>query len=72
MSPGMYNHYTDNGMRQMYFVLKKGFKTISRGSPEYADSMLAVIVMPNGSLDPQWGCTSRLNDGGGHLDEVGI
>ena len=59
-----FNDYTNNGENRFYFVIRKDFKTISKNDPSYATSMLAILINPDGSMDSNDGCTSRLNNGG--------
>ena len=59
-----FNDYTANGENRFYFVIRKDFKTISDKDPSYATSMLAILINPDGSMDSNSGCTSRLNNGG--------
>ena len=59
-----FNDYTHNGESKFYFVIRKDFKTISKTNPSYATSMLAILINPDGSMDSNSGCTSRLNNGG--------
>ena len=59
-----FNSYTHNGENRFYFVLRKDFKTVATHNPSYATSMLAILINPDGSLDSNSGCTSRLNNGG--------
>ena len=59
-----FDDYTANGENHFYFVLRKDFKTISKNDPSYATSMLAILINPDGSMDSNSGCTSRLNNGG--------
>ena len=59
-----FNDYTANGENRFYFVIRKDFKTVSQKDPSYATSMLAILINPDGSMDSNNGCTSRLNNGG--------
>ena len=59
-----FDDYTHKGENRFYFVLRKDFKTISQNDPSYATSMLAILINPDGSMDSNSGCTSRLNNGG--------
>ena len=59
-----FNSYTHNGENRFYFVLRKDFKTVATHNPSYATSMLAILINPDGSMDSNSGCTSRLNNGG--------
>lgn len=71
--PHMLEHYTDNGIGQFYFCLKKGFETIEpvqgEGCPldEYGLSMIAVCVNGDGSLK---NCTCRWNHSNGGNDNI--
>ena len=65
-----YNSYTENGMGTFYFLLKDGYKEVSKdNNEEYAYSMIAVCIYPNGGLK---NCTSRWNDTPSFLDAKGI
>lgn len=59
-----FDSYTHNGENRFYFVLRKDFKTVATHNPSYATSMLAILINPDGSMDSNSGCTSRLNNGG--------
>ena len=59
-----FNSYTNNGENRFYFAIKKDFKTVPKEDPSYATSMLAILINPDGSMDSNSGCTSRLNNGG--------
>ena len=61
---GYFDDYTVNGENRFYFVIRKDFKTVSEEDPSYATSMLAILINPDGSMDSNNGCTSRLNTGG--------
>ena len=61
---GYFNDYTANGENRFYFVIRKDFKTVLKEDPSYATSMLAILINPDGSMDSNNGCTSRLNNGG--------
>ena len=61
---GYFDDYTVNGENRFYFVIRKDFKTVSEEDPSYATSMLAILINPDGSMDSNNGCTSRLNNGG--------
>lgn len=71
--PHMLDHYTDGGIGQFYFCLKKGFENIEpiqgEGCPldEYGLSMIAVCVNGDGSLK---NCTCRWNHSNGGNDNV--
>ena len=65
---GYFNDYTANGENRFYFVIRKDFKTVSKKDPSYATSMLAILINPDGSMDSNNGCTSRLNNGGRFMD----
>ena len=58
----MWDSYSANGMNNVYFVLRKGFKelqpTNTSKTDEYGVSMISVIVRPYGSLAF---CTGRYN-----------
>ena len=59
-----FNDYTANGENRFYFVIRKDFQTVQEKDPSYATSMLAILINPDGSMDSNSGCTSRLNNGG--------
>ena len=59
-----FDDYTANGENRFYFAIRKDFKTVSKEDPSYATSMLAILINPDGSMDSNNGCTSRLNNGG--------
>ena len=71
--PHMLNSYTDDGIGQFYFCLKKGFENMEpvqgEGCPldEYGLSMIAVNVNGDGSLK---NCTCRWNHSNGGNDNV--
>lgn len=68
-----YDAYTDKGANQIYFCLKKGFKTIKpivgENAPldEYGLSMLSIIVDSKGRLKD---CTTRWNHANGGSDQA--
>ena len=59
-----FNNYTADGESKFYFVIRKDFKTVLKEDPSYSTSMLAILINPDGSMDSNSGCTSRLNNGG--------
>lgn len=69
----MYDTYTSNGINQIYFCFKKGFKLVRRVAKseapldEYGLSMISVIVDADGGLAY---CTSRWNHDNGGNDSV--
>ena len=65
---GYFDGYTANGENRFYFVIRKDFKTVPKEDPSYATSMLAILINPDGSMDSNNGCTSRLNNGGRFMD----
>lgn len=71
--PNMLDSYTDGGIGQFYFCLKKGFEDMEpiqgEGCPldEYGLSMIAVCVNGDGSLK---NCTCRWNHSNGGNDNI--
>ena len=69
----MFDSYTSNGIRQIYFCLRKGFENvepiIGENAPldEYGLSMLSIIVNENGELAY---CTTRWNHDNGGSDSA--
>ena len=59
-----FDYYTADGESKFYFVIRNDFKTVPKEDPSYATSMLAILINPDGSMDSNSGCTSRLNNGG--------
>ena len=59
-----FDYYTADGESKFYFAIRKDFKTVPKEDPSYSTSMLAILINPDGSMDSNSGCTSRLNNGG--------
>ena len=61
-SEQMWDSYSSNGLNNVYFILKKGFESLSAPNvsktDEYGLSMISVIVRPYGSMAF---CTGRYN-----------
>lgn len=71
--PNMLNSYTNNGIGQFYFCLKKGFENmkpeVGEGCPldEYGVSMFAVCVDGSGRLKTSTCRWNHSNGGGDHI-----
>lgn len=69
----MFESYTNGGLNQFYFCLRKGFEQVpeeqGEGCPldEYGLSMIAVSVKENGALNT---CTCRWNHSNGGNDNI--
>lgn len=63
-SEAMWNSYSNDGINNVYFVVKKGFEVLEpinyEAKDEYGLSMISVIVRPYGTMGF---CTGRYNHG---------
>lgn len=66
-----FNSYTKGGIKQFYFCLRDGFEQMDEKDPDYQMSAIAVLVGPDGFLDPADGVFDRydinLTD---HVNEI--
>lgn len=62
MTESMWNSYSNDGLNNVYFILRKGFEDLPKlndnAKDEYGLSMISVIVRPYGSMRF---CTGRYN-----------